>query len=89
MRRTVAGLGVGLLAAGLLAGCGPSAVSYNDGFSVGQSVAAAAARGTLHGGAALTACRHQWLTSGPSSDDRRVWIRGCVAGIRKLESTIG
>lgn len=89
MRRTAAGLGVGLLAAGLLAGCGPSAVSYNDGFAVGQAVAAASVRGTLVGGAEIAACRHQWVTSGPSSDDRAVWIRGCVAGIRRLERTVG
>jgi hypothetical protein len=89
MRRIAAGLGVGLLAAGLFAGCGPSAVSYNDGFAVGQSLAAAAARGTFRDGAALSACRHQWRTSGPSSDDRGVWIRGCIAGIRRLEANVG
>lgn len=89
MRRVAAGLGIGLLAAGLLAGCGPTAVSYNDGFTVGQSVAAAASRGTLRGGAALAACRHQWVTSGPTSDDRAAWIRGCVAGIHRLEQTVG
>ncbi len=89
MRRTAAGLGLGLLAAGLLAGCGPAAVSYNDGFGVGQTVAAAAVQGSLEGKAALVACRHQWLTSGPASDSRRVWIAGCVAGVRKLEATVG
>jgi hypothetical protein len=89
MRRTAVGLGVGLLCAGLLAGCGPSAVSYGDGYAVGQSIAAARGVGALHGGAALVACRHQWLTSGPSSDDRAVWVRGCVAGVRRLESTVG
>lgn len=89
MRRIATGLGICLLAAGALSGCGPSEVSFNDGFAVGQSVAAAAVRGTLVGGAEIRACRHQWVTSGPSSDDRRVWISGCVAGIRKLERTVG
>lgn len=78
-----------LLAAGVLAGCGPSAVSYSDGFAVGQSVAAARARGSLEGHVALTTCRRQWVTSGPSSDDRAVWIHGCVAGIRRLEAVVG
>ena len=89
MRRIAAGLGLGVLAAGLLAGCGPTAVSYNDGFGVGQAVAAAAAHGSLEGSAALAACRHQWVTSGPASDSRRTWISGCVAGVRTLEASVG
>jgi hypothetical protein len=89
MRRRVAGLGLGLLAAGLLAGCGPAVVSYNDGFGVGQALAASADRGSLAGHAALLACRHQWVTSGPASDSRPTWISGCVAGVRKLEASIG
>jgi hypothetical protein len=89
MRRTAAGLALSLLAAGLLAGCGPSVVAYDDGYAVGQSVAAASVRGTLVGGAVLAACRHQWVTSGPATDSRRTWIRGCVAGVRKLEATLG
>ncbi|HEV3212970.1 MAG TPA: hypothetical protein VGZ03_06195 [Acidimicrobiales bacterium] len=89
MRRIAAGLGVSLLAAGALAGCGPSAVSYRDGFAVGQSVAAARVSGSLRGHAVLVTCRQQWRTSGPSSDDRAVWIRGCVAGIHRLEATVG
>jgi hypothetical protein len=89
MRRKVAGLGLGVLAACLLAGCGPAAISYNDGFGVGQAMAASADRGSLEGNAALVACRHQWVTSGPASDSRRNWISGCVAGVRKLEASIG
>jgi hypothetical protein len=90
MRRIAAGLGLGLMAAGLLAGCGPSALSYNDGFAIGRAYAAAAPRGTLTvGTAALRACRHQWTTSGPASDNRRIWISGCVAGIRALERQVG
>lgn len=89
MRRIAAGLGLLALASGLLAGCGPAAVSYNDGFNVGTAVAAASARGTLDGRAGLLRCRRQWVTSGPSADSRAVWIAGCVAGIRKLEATVG
>ena len=65
MRRIAAGLGLLALASGLLAGCGPAAVSYNDGFNVGTAVAAASARGTLDGRAGLLRCRRQWVTSGP------------------------
>ena len=89
MRRIAVGLGMSLLAASLLAGCGPDAVSYSDGFAVGQSVAAARDTASLHGAATLAACRRQWLTSGPATDRRSVWIRGCVAGVRHLEANIG
>lgn len=89
MRRTAAGLGLSLLAAGLLAGCGPTAVSFNDGYSVGQDIAATAAHGSLEGSAVLAKCRHQWVTSGPASDTRSAWIAGCVAGVRKLEAVVG
>lgn len=89
MRRITAGLALLALAGGLLAGCGPAAVSYDDGFNVGTAVAAASARGALDGRAGLLRCRHQWVTSGPSADSRSTWIAGCVAGIRKLESTVG
>jgi hypothetical protein len=89
MRRIAAGLGLLALAGGLLAGCGPAAVSYNDGFAVGTSVAAASAHGSLDGRAAVLRCRQQWRTSGPAADDRRVWIAGCVAGVRKLDAAVG
>ena len=90
MRRTaVMVLAGGLLSAALLAGCAPTAVSYNDGDAVGQSLAAASAHGALAGSGALLACRRQWVVSGSAADSRSVWIRGCVAGIRDLQRTIG
>jgi hypothetical protein len=89
MRRTLLSVAGGLLAAGLLAGCGPSAVSYNDGFAVGQSLAAAAGHGELVGHRIVVTCVQQWRVSGPATDDRKVWIKGCVAGVNRLNAVVG
>jgi hypothetical protein len=86
MRRIAACLAALGLCSCLLAGCGPTSASYSDGFAVGQSVAAAEGA-PIH--APLAACRRQWTVSGPATDARSRWIAGCVAGIRKLESTVG
>ena len=89
MRRLAAGLFIGLFGAGVLSGCIAARVSYDDGFAVGQSYAAAAARGTLDGHAALAACRRQWITSAPATDVQRQWLSGCVNGIRRVEANLG
>lgn len=89
MRRALAGLGVAAVAAALLSACGVPAVSYNDGFAVGQSMAAARGPGALTGRAALPACRRQWRVSGPATDSRSVWIHGCVEGAHALEASVG
>jgi hypothetical protein len=90
MRRAALCLAGALLAAGLLAGCGPAAVSYNDGFAVGETLAEAAGPGALEGNALIrAACEQQWHVSGPATDDRAVWVQGCVAGIHKLQSSVG
>ena len=88
MRRAVVWVGAGVLAAALLAGCGSSAVSYNDGFAVGQSLASAAAA-PLSGRAALATCRRQSTVARPATDSRSQWIKGCVAGVAALQATVG
>jgi len=89
MRRLVAGVAIGIFGAGILSGCIAARVSYDDGYAVGQSYAAASARGTLEGHAALAACRHQWITSAPATDVQREWLKGCVNGIRRVEANLG
>ena len=88
MRRAAALMVTGALAAALLAACGPSSQSFNDGYAVGWSKAAALGPGALDGRAALPLCRRQWTVSGPATDTRSVWIRGCVDGAHKLEATL-
>ncbi len=88
MRRGAIVLGASLVAAVSLSACGSSGLSYHDGYSTGQSMAATSQPGTLHGSLVVSACRHQWNASGPASDERAAWVNGCVAGVRQLEATL-
>lgn len=87
MRRSTLGLAA-LVATAALAGCGSTGLSYSDGYGVGQSLAATLSAPEVHAHAP-SICARQWTVSGPTSDQRRSWIHGCVVGMRTLERTIG
>jgi hypothetical protein len=89
VRRRSAMLLASVATAIALSACGSSGLSYQDGYGVGQGLAATAAHGTLEGAGSTRGCAHQWKVSGPASDQRSAWVKGCVAGVRALLATLG
>jgi hypothetical protein len=87
VRRTAVRLTAVAAAVVVLSACGSTGLSYSDGFGIGQSLAATHVT-PLGANSALAACRHQWSLSGPASDLRATWVKGCVAGVRELESSV-
>lgn len=92
MRQLVVVVATVLLGAMGLAACNPGAssasVSYGNGYSIGQSLAADAGRlGATHA-QATEACARQWRDSADVSDQASAWIRGCTAGYLDVASTV-
>jgi hypothetical protein len=76
------------MAALALSACGSTGLSYSDGFSVGQNLAATAPHASIVGPRLAATCRHQWTVSGSVDDSRAPWVKGCIAGVRQIEASL-
>jgi hypothetical protein len=88
VRRVIVAIAVVALGSLGLAGCESSSLSYGDGYSVGQSLAANDAGYTTPHAAIVAACDHEWRVSASAVDSQREWIDGCIHGFVTVQSEV-
>lgn len=87
MRRILGAMLV-LCLGGVLAGCGSSGLSYDDGYATGRTMAATASDARIGAKGIVGLCARQWRVSASTLDTRGSWLRGCVAGFEVVERSL-
>lgn len=88
MRRLVVAIVVGIVGSLALAGCGSSSLSYNDGYAVGQTLAANYSGETSPHAFVVSICARQFKLSASAADQKPAWVNGCVHGFAQVQAEV-